>query len=196
MKAMLTCTKDVTIAGINVKDQQIALVDRSHWTGDGTISGLVGLAYSALTNAYVGTDSGLDDGNITGTAPGNRVPYSPIVTSMITQGLNPPLFSLSLTRPTGKRPAAGGYLAFGGLPPVSVDPAAFVSTPIVPWQYSRRRPALAENLGFYSILPDAYVYNNKTGFSESHPSELHAIVDSGSSALIVSSICPIALRFY
>ena len=58
---LLTCTKDVTIAGINVKDQEIALVDRSYWwTGDGTISGLIGLAYSTLTSAYIGTNGALD----------------------------------------------------------------------------------------------------------------------------------------
>jgi hypothetical protein len=31
----LICIKDVTIAGIKVKDQEIALVDRAYWVGDG-----------------------------------------------------------------------------------------------------------------------------------------------------------------
>ena len=191
----LTCTKDVTIAGIKVKKQEMALVTDAYWWGDGSISGILGLGYNAITNAYIGNDSAFNNPNITGTAPGSHISYSPIVTSMIAQGLNPPWFSLSLTRPTGKSPAAGGYLAFGGLPPVSVDPAAFESTPIVPWQYAGYPPATAENLSYYSILPDAYVY--KDGVIESHPTELHAIIDSGASILRVSiPICPNALRYH
>ena len=40
-------TEDVTIAGITV-DQQIALVTKADWEGDGTTSGLMGLAYPPL----------------------------------------------------------------------------------------------------------------------------------------------------
>jgi len=182
---MLTHVKDVTIAGIQVKGQEIALVDRAYWRGHNATSGLVGLAYSLLTSAYIDDDGALDDGS--------RVPYSPIVTSMITQGLNPPLFSLSLTRAKSNNGPAGGYLTFGALPPVAVDPAAFASTPIVPWQYSRDSPA--ENLSYYSILPEAYVYNGMNSINNS--TELHAIVDSGAPALYVSiTILPAALRSY
>lgn len=169
-----------------MKEQEIALVTDAYWWGDGTVSGILGLAYSALTSAFAGTYDALDNGNFSGTAPGNEVHYSPIVSSMITQGLNLSLFSLSLTRPTNENSSAGGYLAFGGVPPVAVDLAAFVSTPIVPWQYAGCPEAFATNLSYYSILPDAYVYNNKEGAATTHSTGLHAFVDSEAYGLFVS----------
>ena len=41
-------TETVTLAGIEVTDQTIALVTTATWEGDGTTSGLTGLAYAAL----------------------------------------------------------------------------------------------------------------------------------------------------
>jgi hypothetical protein len=41
-------TETVTLAGIEVTDQTIALVTSAAWEGDGTTSGLTGLAYTAL----------------------------------------------------------------------------------------------------------------------------------------------------
>jgi hypothetical protein len=40
-------TEEVTVAGIKV-DQEVALVTAAAWEGDGTTSGLMGLAYPAL----------------------------------------------------------------------------------------------------------------------------------------------------
>lgn len=41
-------TETVTLAGIEVTGQTIALVTEAAWEGDGTTSGLTGLAYAAL----------------------------------------------------------------------------------------------------------------------------------------------------
>ena len=41
-------TEEVTLAGLNVK-QEVALVNYAAWEGDGTTSGLIGLAYPALS---------------------------------------------------------------------------------------------------------------------------------------------------
>jgi aspergillopepsin I len=41
-------TETVTLAGIKVTDQTIALVNSAAWEVDGTTSGLTGLAYTAL----------------------------------------------------------------------------------------------------------------------------------------------------
>jgi Eukaryotic aspartyl protease len=41
-------TEDVTLAGIKVEKQTVALVNKAAWLGDGTSSGLLGLAYPAL----------------------------------------------------------------------------------------------------------------------------------------------------
>lgn len=121
---------DVAIAGIKVQNTQVALVTRAYWNGDGLTSGLMGLGYSALTSAFIGTDPSIDNPNVTGSAPGDVSPYSPVVQSMIAQGLNPPVFSLALQRSqTDGANTPGGYVAFGGLPPVSFDPV-FVTVPI------------------------------------------------------------------
>lgn len=109
--------ENITIAGIDVKHQEIALVHKANWHGRGDASGLLGLGYAAWTSAYAGTDPSRDDRRTT------RIEYSPIFQTMYTQGLCAPMFSLALER------GSGGYIAFGGLPPVQFDPV-FARTPI------------------------------------------------------------------
>lgn len=131
--------QDLTIGGIKVKNQEIGLADRTFWEGDGYGSGLLGLAFPASTAAFVGNDPSVDNSTEVGSVkPGDRMFYSPLMQTMISQGLNPPLFSLALQRPERKDPndpgsanAPGGFIAFGGLPPVAVDPSAFATTSIL-----------------------------------------------------------------
>ena len=87
----------------------------AYWQGDATSSGLIGLAYKALTSAFAGTNPKADT---------QRINYDPIFTSMYKQGLTNATFSLAI-----ERGSAGGYIAFGGLPPVSFT-QSFTSTPI------------------------------------------------------------------
>jgi hypothetical protein len=47
---------DVTIGGIHVTKQEVALVNKAYWNGDEVTSGLMGLAYGSLTSAYSGTN--------------------------------------------------------------------------------------------------------------------------------------------
>jgi hypothetical protein len=128
---------DITIAGLQVKNQEIGLVNSAYRLDGRYSSGILGLAFAARTSAYVGTDSSIDNRTVAGTAPGERQFYSPIVETMIAQGLHPPVFSLALQRPAVKNTTAvtdneaGGYISFGGLPPVNVNPLSFVSTPLL-----------------------------------------------------------------
>ncbi|KAI9703050.1 MAG: hypothetical protein M1820_006041 [Bogoriella megaspora] len=140
--------ENVTIAGITVEHQEVALVDYAYWFGDGVTSGLVGLAYPLLTSAYEGTDPAND------TAEGN-VEYSPLFTTMVSQNLVEPTFSLAI-----ERGEAGGYIAFGGLPPVSFE-QDFASTPIQLLQISDD-PTTGLQYAFYLIYPDAFVYQGST----------------------------------
>lgn len=110
--------EDVTVAGITVARQEVALVDYAYWFGDAETSGLMGLAYAFLTSAYAGNDTGAD-------SLATQVQYDPIVTSMIKQGLIEPVFSLALDRDSDS-----GYLALGGLPPVNYT-GSFATTPIL-----------------------------------------------------------------
>ncbi len=110
--------QDVTLAGITVKKQQIALIDQVYSGGDGVTSGLLGLAYPLLTGAFVGT-------NAADRKPGSpgQHEYDPVFTSIYKQGLVSPIFSMSMNRNNS------GWLTLGGLPPVDYAPD-FASTPI------------------------------------------------------------------
>ncbi|KAK6613423.1 aspartic-type [Botrytis cinerea] len=95
-------SQPVTFAGINVTTT-VALVTSAAWEGDGTTSGLVGMAYPGITSAYKGS---------------TQVPYNPIFTTMYEQGLVDSLFSLVIERDVS---GPAGYLALGD----------FASTPIL-----------------------------------------------------------------
>lgn len=132
---------------------QVALGTSAFWNGDGISSGLIGLAYPSITSAYQGTDP---------TANTARVGYDPLFTTMYKAGLSSAMFSMAIER------GNGGYLAFGGLPPVSGVNATFAAAPI---QILTSR---AGSLSFYTITPDALAY---TGSAKTQKSQY--IVDSG-----------------
>lgn len=97
---------DVAIGNITVQKQQVCLANTAYWYGNNQTSGLMGLAFPALTNAYLGDGSSHDFGN--------QVQYSPLFTSMVNQGLVDPVFSIAIDRN-----ASSGMLAFGGIAPAS-----------------------------------------------------------------------------
>lgn len=47
---------NVTVAGIPVPNVHVNLVNEAFWTGDNVTSGVIGLAYSALTSVYAGSN--------------------------------------------------------------------------------------------------------------------------------------------
>ena len=108
-------TEEVTVAGIRVREQQIALVNNAAWYGDTVTSGLLGLAFPAATKAFAGND-------FRNNSIATQRIYDPIFTSMYTKGHVAPLFSVALDRDEG------GLLAIGGLPPVSFL-SPFASSP-------------------------------------------------------------------
>lgn len=177
---------DITIGRRTVTHQEVALVKKAYWNGDSMTSGLMGLAYSSITDAFVGNDPTIDNPNITGTAPGDQEPYSPVVQTMIAQGLNPPLFTLALERSSDLNDnVPGGYIAFGGLPPVSGRVGPFVNTSILIHKYTGYPPLLAAQRSFYSILPDSYVYENSGQSITTVPTTEDVIIDSGTTLLYV-----------
>ena len=111
---------------------QIAVAKTAAWEGDGTTSGMLGLAYPDITFSFSG--SNLSYNNLSD----NQAPYDPVFTTMWKQNRIPPIFSLAFNRPArshrrsipllhgrvpdsqgGSRKQADGYLAFGGIPPVN-----------------------------------------------------------------------------
>jgi hypothetical protein len=141
--------EDVTIAGVTV-NQQIGVANLTGWTSDYPYSGLLGLAYAGLTNAYPG-ESDENDSNA------NIMHYDPIFTSMYKQNVVPPIFSIALNRGNG---ANGGYLALGGLPPVSFI-QEFASTPIQILNVDHITGATNNTARqFYLFEVDGLVYHN------------------------------------
>lgn len=135
---------DVTLGGVTIQHQQLAMVNYTYWYGDGRASGLLGLAYPLMT----GMDGNIDQ-------------YNPIFTNMWERDFIMPLFTLGLSRETnGSKVNATdeSYLAFGGLPPMAYDDSTWSRTPIlsmseVPWW-----GVTGDVRGLYVISADAYVY--------------------------------------
>ncbi|PVH71561.1 acid protease [Cadophora sp. DSE1049] len=143
----------VGLAGITVKTQ-IALAKDVGWVAEGITSGLLGLSYPSITFAFSGTNYSAD-------TPEKQVPYDPIFTSMWKQHKVPPVFSLSIGRPSvppGSAPE--GYLALGGLAPVATTGpwarADIEISPLGPGYINGSLPY--PQIQWYTITPDAFLY--------------------------------------
>ncbi|KAJ9652439.1 hypothetical protein H2198_008309 [Neophaeococcomyces mojaviensis] len=130
-------TISVTLANVRVPSQQVSLATLAAWEGDGQTSGIIGLAYPALTAAYPGTDPRVDKYCKPGATPQNsgcnQVEYSSLTnTIFFSERLTAPVFALALSRDESNS-GNGGYLSIGGIPPldlVGVKSGVFASTPI------------------------------------------------------------------
>ncbi|KAF4635439.1 hypothetical protein G7Y89_g2651 [Cudoniella acicularis] len=170
----------LSIAGITLSKQEIAVVEDAIYSGDGVTSGLMGLSYPTLTSAFNGTDPNGDFGNT------GRLQYAPIITSMIQQGSISPVFSLAIER--GPVNASAGVIAFGGIPHIHVE-SPYVSTPIQMTSIDFFGTNITTpTYQFYSIYPDAFVYGPPSKSDHTAPnvtsynsSQILHIVDSGTS---------------
>ncbi len=107
-------SEDVVFGGITVHGQVLGIADRFTNAGSGIDSGILGLAYPALTSAHAGTR--VDNT----TLRFNRTMYNPLFTNMFQQGSIEPWFSIALDRlAPGKVTGPGGYLGLGAMPPVN-----------------------------------------------------------------------------
>jgi aspartyl protease len=130
----------------------------------------MGLAYSGLTSEFTGTDPHKDKSS-------NRNPYDPIFTTMYKDGLTDSMFSMAIERDA--QGTAGGYIAFGGLPPVNYT-GDFAKTPI----QVTNSPGFSGSgtFLFYTMTPDGFSYGGKS-VSQSTP----YIVDSGTTLIYAES---------
>lgn len=95
----------VSLAGLTVAQQEVALVDYAAWSGDGHSSGLLGLAYPSITSA-------------TNRTTGRGVEYKPLFTNMVEQGLvADAVFTIALDQVPQNYSvlAPAGVMAVGGL---------------------------------------------------------------------------------
>jgi len=117
------------------------------------------------TDAYAGTDPLLD-----GSPTGKPFLYNPIFFQMVSDGLVPDLFSLAIERDIS---GAAGYLALGGLPPVSID-GPFASTPLLVFTYE----GTSYGYLYYTINIDTILLHGKP-LPGSGGTGVQYIVDSG-----------------
>jgi hypothetical protein len=110
---------DITVGTVTVKKQVAGLANVTYWYGNNLTSGVIGLAYPTLTNAYMG--SGTEHSWV------DQVEYSPLFTTMVGEGLIQPFFSMAIDRNS-----SGGMIAWGGIPPVrGLDRSTAVSLDII-----------------------------------------------------------------
>ena len=164
-------TETVTLGNITVRNQPMGFVDTAAWEGDGASSGLIGLAYPSITNAFPGDGPARDE-------KGTSVPYPPIFTSMHRQKLIAPHFSLALNRPK----EGPGALALGGLPAAPIRHGAeFARAPLQRLSVSPRKPPPRgedgfEDYMFYVVTVDGFTAGNRSVSA----ARTEVIVDSGS----------------
>jgi len=97
---------DLTVGNITITKQQVCLANSTYWYGNNVTSGLMGLAFPSLTNSYIGSQFDHERGS--------QIEYSPVFTSMVSQGKVAPIFSIAIDRN-----ATSGTLALGSIPPVA-----------------------------------------------------------------------------
>ncbi|TVY85672.1 putative aspartic-type endopeptidase, partial [Lachnellula willkommii] len=165
-------TEQVTVAGITVKQQQIGVVTQAKWTGDGVTSGLMGLAYPGITNAYKGNHT--------------QTLYDPLFTSMFKQKLIPHnYFSLIIERDLS---GPAGYLSFGGVPNIAFT-QNFTATPIIITSIVGYPKAM----DFYTINIDGLALNGHP-VAASGGGAIEYIIDSGTTLNYVPSAAAKAIN--
>lgn len=176
--------ESIIFAGLPIYDQQIAVVDIAQDALDGVSSGLIGLAFPSLTNAYAGNGTHVSN---------EKIVYNPILTNLFSQGHIAPVFSLAMERSSNfSGVTAGGFLAIGGLPPVRSSPN-FASAPFeLVTVDDDNKPLKTPHYGFYTITVTGFRYERSEETKWTHPifpsplgpltnsSQLQVIVDTGS----------------
>lgn len=110
---------DITVGNITVEKQEVGLVNTTYWFGNNVTSGVIGLAFPTLTSAYTG--NGSEHTWL------QQVSYSPLFTTMVSNGLIRPYFSIAISRNS-----SNGMIGWGGIPPVTgLEPSTSVALDIV-----------------------------------------------------------------
>ncbi|KAI1403268.1 acid protease [Hypoxylon fuscum] len=144
---------DVEFAGVAVPGQEIALASQGIWHGNSFTSGVLGLAYPSLTSAYEGDDINDDNQYL-------HVDYSPLFTSMVSDGLIEPYWAIALARNSSL-----GSISVGGMPPVDLSKSDYDSTPILIAEIIDR-DSTSRQPSFYTIVPKGFHFGDTTTTSE------------------------------
>jgi hypothetical protein len=118
----------LNLAGLDITEQEIGYGTDLYWPGygDGTTSGILGMAFGNLTSQYSGTNFSAD-------VLADVENYSPVAQTIIFgENLTEPYFSLELSR-AGRNSSSGfgGYLETGAVPDFSIP--GWASVPMEAW---------------------------------------------------------------
>lgn len=177
----------VTIAGIPVYNQQIAVVEYAADVADGVSSGTIGLGFPSLTSAFAGNNPALDT---------KQLNYNPVISNLFRTGYVAPLFSLAIERSSvSSGTAAGGLLAIGGLPPIRFG-RTFASAPFQLVTVTDASTKLATpQYQYYTIIVNGFTYERSKETNWTHPdlpspfapptnkSQHQVVVDSGTTLI-------------
>lgn len=194
----------ITVGGLTVPHQQVAVVEEAVWLGDGVASGLLGLSFPAVTSAMVRNGRGKDP---------QFAEYDPFFTSLSKQRRNKqnatmaPVFTLAIDRVPPGTPhwKSAGALALGGLVPSTYYKGNFTSVPI---ERQFRMPNEPNNaLSFYSTTVQVVYGPPGTNISSAVSADVsvksasltaspvfQTIVDSGTSPNFVPDVAAIPIN--
>ena len=126
-------TETITVAQIQIVNQEVGAVNSSGWNGNGGDSGLLGMAFPALDNAYpIGAS----------TEDRNRILYDPLFVSMYRSGQIAPVFALNIVR------NGIGSLSLGGIPNDVTTTSEFA---VVPFEYTLVEGISNTSFTFYTV---------------------------------------------
>ncbi|KAJ7065390.1 aspartic peptidase domain-containing protein [Mycena amicta] len=170
----------VSAGGLTVSQQEIGVPSLAAWNGDSVNSGLLGLAYSALTSVFNTTDP-------TKASRANHIPYDPFFLTAVKQGVvTNPYFSIALDRGSGTNSTDPnlGYLAFGGIAPVKLDKTA-VTLPVQGYSAKTGVPTSTNpEFWYYTVDVDGYVFTGSTKLTTANN---NTILDTGTTLNYVPS---------
>lgn len=170
---------NVSFGGIEVQNQEIALAKTAALTYPGYASGILGLAYPALTDVYPGDDPSTDvkcpltiGSNATNC---NQQTMSPFLSTVFANSLAQPLFSFAISR---NAPAAG-VMTIGGIPDIH-DPQVNVTNKAIEVTVPLEKLKNTQENTYYIISVDGLDYKD----APSGAGKGQWIVDTGAVPII------------
>jgi hypothetical protein len=166
----------LTLSNLTIADQPMGFAQLASWTGDGVSSGILGLAFPSITNAYAGISFQKEK-----KLEGANIPYPPVFTNMYRKKLIKPYFSMALNRAS----EGPGALAFGGLPgPSFKHTGDFARAPLQQLVLKTKTPPppmVEDGLNdyrFYAVNTGGFTVNSQPVLSQG--GSMQVIIDSGS----------------
>ncbi|KAJ7798934.1 acid protease [Mycena olivaceomarginata] len=154
----------VSVGGLEVSRQVVPIPDVASWTGDGILSGILGLAFPNETSLFNTSDP-------TTASTKNHIPYDPFFFTAVKQKKVEHPSETELYTPNL------GLLAFGGIAPVPVIHNTSVTVPVLAYP-----PTAAESKRqflFYTLSIDSYNFPG----SENVPEARNASLGNGTTIL-------------